>query len=85
VRLHTPPEGGDYALGWATAKRAWAGGTALNHNGSNTMWYCVTWLAPERGFAFLVATNQGGKKAAEGCNAAVGELMKTYLQEQTRR
>ena len=35
--LHTPPFGGDYALGWATAEREWGGGRVLTHNGSNTM------------------------------------------------
>ena len=39
--LHTPPDGGDYACGWVVLKRGWAGGNALMHNGSNTMWYVV--------------------------------------------
>ncbi|TAJ18829.1 MAG: class A beta-lactamase-related serine hydrolase [Planctomycetota bacterium] len=83
AKLHAPPEGGDYACGWAVAKRPWAGGRVLTHSGSNTMWYCTTWLAPERGFALLVATNQGGAKAAKGCDAAVGALLQEYLKSQT--
>src|SRR6185436_1512497 len=46
--LHRPYDGPEprYALGWGVEKRDWAGGdgTAIWHNGSNTMWYCVTWL-----------------------------------------
>jgi CubicO group peptidase (beta-lactamase class C family) len=85
AKLHMPPEGGDYACGWIAAKQPWAGGKALTHAGSNTMWYCTTWLAPERGFAFLVATNQGGAKAAKGCNAAIGALIQEHLLTQTSR
>lgn len=83
AKLHAAPDGGDYACGWLVAKRPWAGGRALTHSGSNTMWYCTTWLAPERGFAFLVATNQGGAKAAKGCDAAIGALLQEYLKSQT--
>lgn len=83
AKLHTAPEGGDYGCGWVVTKRPWAGGKALTHSGSNTMWYCTTWLAPERGFAFLVATNQGGAKAAKGCDAAIGALLQEHLKSQT--
>lgn len=78
-KLHTPPEG-EYALGWVTAIRPWAKGEApgdigrvLTHNGSNTMWFCVTWLAPEQGFAVLITTNTGadGARATDAAAAAV--------------
>jgi hypothetical protein len=46
--LHSPTMGGDYAYGWSVAERDWAGGKALTHAGSNTMWYSVVWLAPNR-------------------------------------
>ena len=67
------------ALGWMTADRAW-GGKVLTHSGSNTLWYCVAWLSPEKGFAVLAASNQGGDAAAkacdEGCAAAIREFSK---------
>jgi len=44
-RLHTPLEGEQYALGWGIAPRDWAGGRALTHTGSDTMWFFVAWLA----------------------------------------
>ena len=75
-RLHTPAEGQEYALGWMVTERDWAGGTAWTHSGSNTMWYATAWLAPERGFAVLVTTNQGGEGAAKAvddtCAALIG-------------
>src|SRR5262249_51759528 len=48
-----------YAFGWLVTKRPWAGpgGRALTHAGSNTMNFCVAWLAPEANFAVLVVTN----------------------------
>jgi len=73
--LHTPQFGGDYAGGWAVAGRSWAGGTALNHSGSNTTWYATVWIAPARDLALLTATNQGGDIAAKACDDAIGALI----------
>ncbi len=64
--LHTPPAGADYALGWAVTKRPWAPGPILTHNGSNTMWFCVAWVAPEAKLAVLVTCNQG--RASTACD-----------------
>jgi len=63
------------ALGWRVLERGWGGGSVLTHAGSNTVWYCVAWLAPERGFALLAATNQGGPAATKACDEAVGALL----------
>lgn len=57
--LQTPHFGGDYALGWQVANRIWAGGNALTHTGSNTMYFADVWIAPEKGVAILVCTNEG--------------------------
>jgi CubicO group peptidase (beta-lactamase class C family) len=75
-KLHTPPAGGDYALGWVVLQRDWAGGTTLMHNGSNTMWYAVMWLAPGKDLAFVAATNAAGKNAEKGCDEAVTKLLR---------
>jgi CubicO group peptidase (beta-lactamase class C family) len=56
--LHTAPFGGQYGFGWLVVERAWAGGTALNHAGSNTQNYAIVWMAPAKDFAVLVMTNQ---------------------------
>ncbi|MEM8783655.1 MAG: serine hydrolase domain-containing protein [Planctomycetota bacterium] len=84
-RLHTPAEeviGDDhYALGWNAVKRGWAGDArALNHGGDNTMNHATAWLAPARGFAVLVATNQSRAQAAN--DAAATALILAWLNAQ---
>jgi D-alanyl-D-alanine carboxypeptidase len=79
ARLHRPPAGGDYALGWMISERPCAGGTALVHAGSNTMWYCVVWIAPKRNFAVLAVTNIASEEAARGCDEACSALIRHYL------
>jgi CubicO group peptidase (beta-lactamase class C family) len=80
-RLHTPPPGGDYAAGWIVVARSWAGGVALNHGGSNTMWYAVTWLAPAKSLALAVVTNRFGESALRALDAASVALVKRYADQ----
>jgi CubicO group peptidase (beta-lactamase class C family) len=79
AKLHTPPSGGDYACGWVVAKRTWAGGTALWHNGSNLMWYVVMWLAPEKDFSVVVGTNIAGTQAEKGADEAASAMIQYWL------
>ena len=76
--LHTPKFGGDYAFGWLVATRPWAGGTTLTHAGSNTMNFCVVWIAPARNFAVLAVTNQAGGDAEKGTDEAVAALIQMH-------
>jgi CubicO group peptidase (beta-lactamase class C family) len=78
MTLQTPPSGGDYACGWGVASRSWAGGTALTHSGSNTMWYATVWLAPAKNLAFAVATNRGDDVAANAVDSAFAPLIQRY-------
>ncbi|WP_254513598.1 serine hydrolase domain-containing protein [Anatilimnocola floriformis] len=78
-RLHTPAPGGDYACGWVVVDRPWAGGKALNHNGSNTMWYAVMWLAPNKQFGVISAANIGGEAATKGCDDVAAAMIKKWL------
>lgn len=50
--LHTPPFGGDYALGWSVRKDG-----GLWHNGSNTLWYAEAAFHPSEGTAWAAAAN----------------------------
>ncbi len=68
-----------YALGWVVVQRDWAGGTALAHTGSNTLWFAVVWLAPKRDAAFLTATNCGSDQGFRACDAAVAAMIGLYL------
>jgi CubicO group peptidase (beta-lactamase class C family) len=79
TQLHTPPVNAEYALGWGVVERSWAGGDALTHSGSNTVNYCVCWLAPKKDFAVIVATNSGQQNAAIALDKAASELIRRHL------
>jgi CubicO group peptidase (beta-lactamase class C family) len=88
ARLHALPKGVNpsdagesYACGWVVLQRGWAGGTALMHNGSNTMWYIVIWLAPEKNFAVIAATNIAGPKAEQACDDTATVMIEKWLVE----
>lgn len=78
-RLHTPPEGQDYACGWSSLARGWAGGKALTHSGSNTMWLVVMWLAPERDFSVVIGTNVAGAEATKACDDVAAMMIGKWL------
>lgn len=79
-KLHTVAPGNeDYALGWMVLNRSWANGRALMHNGSNTMFYVVVWMAPDKNCAVIVASNIGVDEAFEGCDEAAGKLITQYF------
>ena len=77
--LHTPVLDG-YAMGWAATERPW-GGHVLTHNGSNTMWLCVTWLSPEKKFGLLVVTNTRAHDAGKACDDVAGMLIGLHTKE----
>jgi len=76
--LQAPPPGGNYACGWGVYARHWAGGTALTHTGSNTLWQATAWLAPAKNLAFVTATNCATPAAATQVDAAFGPLISKY-------
>jgi len=77
--LHTPPFEGEYALGWFVVARPWAGGRALNHNGSNTMNYLSIWIGLGSRVGAISATNIGGTQAEEACDEAVSAAIREAL------
>jgi CubicO group peptidase (beta-lactamase class C family) len=79
TKLHTPLPGQDYAFGWQATERNW-GGKVLSHNGTNTMNYAVMWVAPERDFAVVAASNAGGKEAEQSCDDACALLIQRHLE-----
>lgn len=54
--LHTPPFGGDYAMGWIVRKDG-----SLWHNGSNTVWYAEVLIDAAAGTVAAAATNDGDR------------------------
>lgn len=65
------------ALGWMAAERPW-GGPVLNHSGSNTVWFCTTWISPSKRFAVLVTANQGGDAAARAADRAAASAIEWW-------
>ena len=86
AQLHRPADGESYVGGWGTVSRRWARGGrdgdrgfCLTHAGSNTLWFCVAWLAPEIDFGALVACNAVGNGAAgPTCDQMVGDLIRGF-------
>lgn len=77
-KLHTPPEGGPYAMGWLVGNSPLGEGIALNHAGSNTMWYAVAWVLPESDVAVVVACNHAGPNGPgeKACDEVAGMLLR---------
>ena len=62
ARLHTPALN-NYAYGWIVETRDFGDGPeqVIWHNGSNTMWYALLMLLPERNAMIALATNDGSQ------------------------
>lgn len=79
-RLHRAlPSNEHYAFGWFETRRKWAPGPILTHNGSNTMWFAVMWLAPDAEFGVIVTTNAGGPEAQLAADEAASALIHEFL------
>ncbi len=79
--LKEQPFDGKYALGWGIHERAWAGGKALSHAGSNRMNYSVVWIAPARNFAVLAVTNRGGDDAPKALDTVCSRMILRFLED----
>jgi CubicO group peptidase (beta-lactamase class C family) len=67
--LHTPPFGGDYAMGWVVRRNG-----ALWHNGSNTLWYAEVLFDSAEGIVAAAACNDGDQaKSASAVGPALAE------------
>jgi CubicO group peptidase (beta-lactamase class C family) len=75
ARIQAKPAAGGYAFGWVHTDRTWAKGRVLTHSGSNTSWYCVIWLAPDRDVAYLATCNAGGGGAVRATDEAIQAVM----------
>jgi CubicO group peptidase (beta-lactamase class C family) len=73
------PGEGSYAFGWAVLQRDWAGGKALTHSGSNTYNFAVAWLAPNRRFGVIAATNICASTTPGSMDAVIGKLIEYHL------
>jgi len=67
--LHTPEDGHDYVAGWLALPEG-----ALLHAGSNTFWYMLVVLWPDRGEALMLAANAGDIVALDPAFGEVAHL-----------
>ncbi len=77
--LHARAPREQYSCGWCVEPRDWGAGDVLYHTGSNTMWYCAMWVAPEKIVAFVAATNSASDLADDGCDQAIKALLGQVL------
>lgn len=65
-----------YGGGWMIAEgQPWADGPALAHDGSNTMWYASTWVAPGIGRAFVAVSNDAAR-GGPACQGLIPGLIR---------
>lgn len=77
--LSTALAGQEYALGWNVLERPWGGGKVMNHTGSNTMWFCNVWLAPQKSFAVFVVCNAAGSGVFEATDEVASAMINKFL------
>lgn len=64
-KLHTA-EKSEYAYGWVVSEqREWADGKIIWHNGSNTMWYALIVIMPEKNAVMAFTANEGRVRMLE--------------------
>lgn len=73
----TTPTQGQYAGGFITEQDTWTNGTVLWHNGSNTMWYAILVIVPDKNRVFAITVNQEGAKVRRAVQNAVREIIDT--------
>jgi len=64
-----------YALGWLVDELPGAGGRALMHDGSNTMWYATAIVALEKGLAVVAVCNEGTATASSAVHRLARDLL----------
>lgn len=64
--LHTPPFGGDYAMGWVVRP-----GGGLWHNGSNTLWYAEVAVDFKAGKVAAAVSNSAGPTSTPAVGKAL--------------
>lgn len=73
--LFIAPPGSEYAFGWARVNRDWGGGEVFTHAGSNTLNFCVAWIAPRKDFSVAVFTNVGGEIGERVTDAVAAKIV----------
>ncbi len=77
-KLHAAAPGTNYALGWSVSQPGWANGSAIDHNGSNMLWFATVWIAPQRDMGMLAVTNVGGEDGDRATDEIVDALISRF-------
>jgi len=67
-----------YAQGWMVFERPW-GGKVLFHNGTNRTFYAIMWVAPEKEFSVVVASNIVNNKIAQAVDEVASQAIIKFL------
>ena len=71
-----------YSCGWIVTQRGWAHGRVLTHGGSNTVWMCNLWVAPNTKSVYMAVCNAGtGPHVAKYVDQAIAGMIQIQLQE----
>lgn len=70
-----------YALGWGLASQPWSKGTALAHEGSNTLWHEVVIVAPGRKLAIITACNAAPAPSKNAALKLAERLQKMFADD----
>ena len=72
--LATPHEG-EYAAGWYEFCRSWGNGNVLHHDGSNTYWHVLVWLALNTGKGYIAVANATNDETFDILDAIIWKLI----------
>ena len=75
------PNDDRYACGWTVTQRGWAQGRVLTHSGSNTVWMCFLWVAPNTKTVYMAVCNAGtGPHVRKYVDRAIAGMIRLNLQ-----
>ena len=65
-------------MGWGISQPGWANGSAIDHDGSNTVWFATVWIAPQRDMGMLAVANAGGDRGDRATDDIVQALIARF-------
>lgn len=78
-KMHNDPYGQGYAMGWVVKARDRIDSRTLLHAGTNTCFYAVIYIVPEKNFAMVITTNSGDPLASTTCSETIEKLIEAFF------
>ena len=82
ANLHRARAENGYALGWGTRTHPELDIAVIQHAGSNTMWFSLIIVVPDKNIAAIAATNAATDEAKKVCADVVDGLLEQLAEEQ---